>query len=298
MSDWGVSFSASYARYLGIVPQQCLKTALKELGVRRLRLMSYWNLHEKVQGTYDFTDLDWQFKLAEKYGVKVSLAVGLRQPHWPENHWPDWALNLPKAEWQEALLNYIKVVIMRYRNHPSLESWQLENEALLRRFGKKGEFSRDRLVREFRLLKLLDSNHPVIMTTSDSWGVPIRQPRPDMFGISIYRYFYNKGKYRCARRPALFYRCRAWLIKIVTGRPVFIHELQTEPWGRQAIIKISLREQAKTMDANKFQQVTRLAKQSKLTPVYLWGLEWWFWLKVRHNNPVLWHHAHKRLQEE
>ncbi len=50
--------------------------------------MSYWNEHEKTQGTLDFDELDKQFKQIEQAGGVITLALGARQPRWPENHWP------------------------------------------------------------------------------------------------------------------------------------------------------------------------------------------------------------------
>src|SRR5690606_15604402 len=90
---FGVSFSVPYAQYLGLDPKACFDAALNDLGFRRFRLMSYWNRLEPEKDTYDFRELDWQINMAEKYGAEVTLCLGLRQPRWPESHWPDWALN-------------------------------------------------------------------------------------------------------------------------------------------------------------------------------------------------------------
>jgi len=288
MSDLGVSFSLKYAREMGVDPRKCLRSALDELGFTRLRLMSYWDLHEPERGRYDFTDLDWQFALAQKYGARVSLAIGLRQPRWPESHWPPWARQLPDDEWQRALFDYLEAVVNRYKTHPCLESWQLENEALLKSFGTDGDFDRSRLKYEFALVKSLDPAHDVIMTTSDSWGIPWHGPIPDRVGISLYRRFYDRGRYRRSRRPPSFYRLRAGLIRLITGRPVFIHELQAEPWGPQATVRLSLEEQRKTMNAAYIRQAFTFARSTRQLPAYLWGLEWWYWLKTTHHQHDEW----------
>lgn len=290
--EFGVSFSIKYAHEMGVDPKACLKAALKELGVKNLRLMSYWDLHEPRPGIYDFAELDWQFRMADKYGAKVSLAIGLRQPRWPESHWPSW-VNKKNATWQNDLGDYIVAVVNRYKNSPCLESWQLENEALLKTFGLAGNFDRTRLQKEFTLVKTSDKIHPVIMTTSDSWGIPLRRPRPDIYGISIYRRFYDRGKYRQSRRPALLYRFRGILIRLLTGKPVFIHELQSEPWGPTATVGLDLCEQAITMNPDYFLQAIQLAKRTHIMPAYLWGLEWWYWLKTVHNDDRLWRSAKK-----
>ncbi len=262
MHSFGVSFSIKYARELDVNPRACLEAALKDLGARRLRLMSYWDIHEQKQGVHDFGELDWQFDLAKKYGAKVSLAIGLRQPRWPESHWPAWTKDLDATTWQQYLLNYIETTVRRYRNHPSLQSWQLENEALLKSFGLHGNYDRRRLQQELQLVKQTDNMHPVIMTMSDSWGIPVRKPWPDIFGISLYRRFYDRGAYRYSRRPAWFYALRGRLITLLTGRPVFIHELQMEPWGPKATVELSHDEQRQTMNPDYFNQTVAYAAKT------------------------------------
>src|SRR5690606_13866888 len=121
-------------------------------------------------------ELDWQISMAEANDAEVTLCLGLRQPRWPESHWPDWAKGLSDNEWQQALLDFIEALVERYKNRECIVSYQLENEAMLKRFGKNGNFDRKRLKREYRLVKRLDPTRPVIMTTSDSWGIPFFGP--------------------------------------------------------------------------------------------------------------------------
>jgi len=217
-----------------------LTAALKDLGVRRLRLMSYWNEHEKVQGKYDFTELDWQIDMAEKYDAAVTLCIGLRQPRWPESHWPAWAKRMPKEEWNGALYKYITAVVERYKDRKCIVSYQLENEALLKTFGADGDFDRKRLKYEFRLVKKLDPIRPVIMTTSNSWGIPFFGPRPDAYAFSLYRYVYHHGSHHHSSRKPWFYRLRAWAIMLLKWRVCFIHELQAEPWGPGLELRLTI----------------------------------------------------------
>ncbi len=260
--------------------------------------MSYWNRLEPIKGKYNFRELDWQLALADKYGAEVTLCLGLRQPRWPENHWPQWARTLPEEAWQKALAEFITAVIERYKDRPCIVSYQLENEALLRTFGEHGNFDRQRLRRELKLVKQLDPSRPVIMTASDSWGLPLLGPLPDMFGFSVYRYFYDRGRYRRSRRPPGLYRTRARLIQILTHRPVFIHELQAEPWGPKAIPDMPLAEQFKSINLDRVHEMVRFAVQTGLHPIDLWGLEWWYWLKVRHQQPKLWDELRKLYTDE
>ncbi len=298
--ELGASFSLHRCSELGLDKKAVLRAALEDLGLRRFRLMSYWNIHEQRQGEYDFEELDWQLDMIAKYSGKVTLAVGKRQPRWPECHIPDWALALPKEAWYEALYAYLEVVINRYKHHPALHSWQLENEALLKSFGycRDNDYNRTRLRQEAALIKRLDPDHPLIMTLSDSWGLPWRRPRPDQYAMSLYRATANKRKaIKQSIRPALFYRTRAWLIRLIFRRPAFIHELQAEPWTGSGITKASLDEQFLTMNADRLKANVGFAARTGMNPIDLWGLEWWFWLKEVHSQPELWNTV-KQLASE
>lgn len=286
--QYGASFSVPYAQYLGVNPEECLQEAITDLGVKRLRFMSYWNRVEPSRGQYDWRELDWQLELAETHDVEVTLCLGLRQPRWPESHWPDWAKELESEVWQQELLNFITEVVKRYKDKSCIVSYQLENEALLKSFGENGNFDRSRLKKEYKLVKSLDPTRPVIMTTSDSWGIPVFGPRPDRYGFSIYRYFYDKGSYRHASRPALFYRLRALIIRILKWRRVFIHELQAEPWGPRPIPDMSLDEQFESINPARVKEAVRYARNTGLRPIDIWGLEWWYWLKIKHDQTEIW----------
>ena len=135
-SYFGVSFSAKYAEELGVNPREAYLEILDGLGVRHIRLMSYWDRIEPSRGNYHFTELDWQLSEARKRGVKVTLALGVRQPRYPECHYPPWlGENLNREQVQEASLSYVGQVVGRYRDHAAIMSWQPENEALNKGFG-------------------------------------------------------------------------------------------------------------------------------------------------------------------
>ncbi len=297
--ETGVSYSLHRCEELGLNKKEVLAAALEDLGIRRYRLMSYWNIHEQKAGEYNFDELDWQLDLVAKYDGTASLCLGKRQPRWPECHIPDWAAKLSKEEWYHALYKYIEVIVKRYKDHPAVASWQLENEALLREFGYciDQDYNRRRLEIEYQLIKLLDADHPVIMTLSDSWGLPWRRPHPDGYAISLYRTTINKrGNYAFSKRPALFYKIRAGLIYLIRRRPVFIHELQAEPWLAKGIVETTIKEQLQVIGARSIEKNYEFAKKTDLYPVDLWGLEWWYWLKEKHNKPECWEMVRKIIQ--
>lgn len=291
---FGLSFSSKQCRSFKLDEQATLGFLLKKVGFRRFRLMSYWNEHEKTPGNYDFTALDQQIALIKKSSGSVTLCLGARQPRWPESHWPKWALDLPQAERYEALYRFIENVVDRYKNNPTIISWQLENEALNRSFGRNGDFNRTRLRHEYQLVKQRDPSRPVIMSTSNTWGIPIRRPRPDIFGFTLYQTQFENGTYSHSKLPLWWWPLRARIIRLVPGRPCFIHELQAEPWGPKAIWEMPVDEQSKSMGVEQIKTNMRLAKQTKLYPIDLWGGEWWYWRHLQ-GDETIWQTVQREL---
>jgi hypothetical protein len=293
---WGVSFSVKQCRNFVLEPDKVLKWLIG-VGFRRFRLMSYWDEHEPKQGALDFSGLDRQIKMINMAGRKITLCLGVRQPRWPENHWPAWSLKLDRQKRTEAICAYIEAVVLRYKDNPAIESYQLENEALLRSFGENSDIDRSRLRREFNLVKKLDPNRPVIMTTSTSWGIPLRRPIPDRVGFSVYQIIFNnrKSKYTLSFHKPWLDRLRAGLIKTIWRKNSFIHELQLEPWGPRAIWEMSQAEQDKSMSAFQIRKNIRLAASTRLGPIDLWGGEWWYWRMFNEKDSSVWQAVKEEL---
>lgn len=294
-SLFGVSFSIKQCRQFGLEWPAVLEALTVDLNVRRFRLMSYWDGHEPAQGEYDFSQLDAQIAMVAEVGGVVSLCLGARQPRWPENHWPNWAWSLPKAERDVELLRYITTVVKRYRGEATVVSYQLENEALLTDFGERPDTDRSRLLIQFAAVKKLDPKRPVIMTTSTSWGIPVRNPVPDIVGFSYYQMLYRAGRYRRSFHRPWLDRWRATAIKLLHGRPSFIHELQAEPWGPVNIWEMDLHEQQKSMSLPQLKINLAQARKTRLYPIDLWGAEWWYWLKTTQNHPEYWDYLKQEI---
>lgn len=283
---YGVSFSAKQCHSFKIDQNKTLQWLIEEVGLRRFRLMSYWNDIEAHQGTYDFSDLDTQIATIKKAKGKITLCLGARQPRWPENHWPEWAWSMQKDERSMALFTFIRTVVKRYKKETAVISWQLENEALLESFGERSEVDRERLKSEYSLVKKLDPTRPVIVTTSTSWGIPMRKPIPDIVGFSLYNIVYDKNKYRRSLYFPSVFRLRAALIRLIHQKPSFIHELQLEPWGPKAIWEMPIAEQEKSMSAAQIKQNIQSAQKTKLSPIDMWGGEWWYWRHLNGDDTV------------
>ena len=88
--------------------------------------------------------------------------------------------------------------------------------------------------------------------------------------------------------PWWWHSFRAALTEEFSQTETFIHELQAEPWGPEITKLLSSEEQAKTMNADKLEQIVAFAKNTGMKEIYLWGGEWWYWRFVRYNDTQLW----------
>lgn len=295
--DLGVSFIADYATYLGLDAHQTYLAVLNDLHPKQVRLVSYWSDIEPTEGNYNFGELDYEIAQASQHGVKVTLAVGLRQPRWPECHPPSWVdTTQPGDKWEPRLNTFISTVVNRYKRSPALQSYQLENE-FYNTFGECHNFDRSRLTSELALVKQLDPNHPVILTRSDNYvGFAVRKPLPDLVGISVYRRVWDgtvTHRYFQYPYPSWYYAFLAGGEKLLTGKDSVIHELQTEPWppNGQDILHTSLADQNQTFDAKRFKTTVNFAKQTGIRHIDLWGAEYWYYRMQTLHDPSVWNTA-------
>ncbi len=291
--ELGVSFIPDYADSLGVNPEETLD-ALLGIGVKHLRLVNYWSDSERTQGQYDFTQLDWQFEKAEAAHAQVILTVGLRQPRWPECHMPDWAAREPVGQWQPQLMKYMQTVVNRYKNSPSLDKYQLENEYFLKGFGICTDFSRQRLVDEYNLVKKLDPHHKIIVGRSNNaLGFPVGQPTPDEFSISIYKRVWDGNfskRYLEYPQPGWFYGFIAGTQKLLLHRDMVAGELQAEAWppNGKSITDTSLAEQNKSLNAKRLKDRFQYGRATGMQEIYLWGAEYWYYRQHVLKDPSLW----------
>ena len=298
----GATFVPNYARYFDLDPKEVFGEMINDLGLKRFRLVSYWKDMERTPGVYDFEELDWQFAMAEEAGVEISLAIGLRQPRWPECHGPDWAMAKPMSEWSVDLKNFMGVVIDRYKASPSLVEYQLENEFFLSVFGECPDFSRDRLIDEFNFVKARDPDHPVIISRSNNAiGLPLNEPTPDKYAVSIYKRVWDKTltkRYFEYPFPAWFYAGLAGGSQILQDRDLFIHELQTEAWLPEGMsMKTApVEELYKSLSPERLKHRIDYGVATGMRTIDMWGVEWWYHMKTKRGAPELWDTAKVELE--
>lgn len=297
--SWGVNFSLKQTDFLGLDDRETYLAILDDLKAQRVKISVHWDLLEKKDDKFDFSELDWQVAEAEKRNVQVVLAIGMRTPRWPECHIPNWAINMSKEEQQENILEMIDQIVRRYKDSPSLAGWQVENESFLN-FGACPWSDASFLKKEVSFIKEIDNKHPVIITESGELSLWLKSATiGDIVGVTTYKKVWQDqlNFYFTYPLPPVFYERRAEIVRKVFKKDVIGVELQAEPWCQQSIINASLYEQMATLDLNQFYKNVEFAQKTGINTFYFWGAEWWYWMKVKQNHPEFWEAAKTVIQE-
>ncbi|MFA6338684.1 MAG: hypothetical protein WCW87_01315 [Candidatus Paceibacterota bacterium] len=298
-SPWGVDFSQSQAEYFGLDWKETYSAIINDLGAKNIKLHTNWNAVETEKDKYFFDDIDWQIKQAEKNNVKIIFVVGLKTGRWPECHTPSWMSGLSKEEQQVQLLKYVTKVVERYKGSKAIINWQVENEPLFY-FGECPSWyyrSDDFLKAEVALVKSLDPTRKIIISDSGEQSTWFGAAKiGDIVGITMYRNAWTSvtdtfgfGTYSFLN-PVTYMR-KVQIIKKVFDKDVICIELQAEPWTGAPLMESSLEEQAQSMNLKMFKEDVEFAKQTGLSKFYFWGVEWWYWMKTKHNQPEIWNEA-------
>jgi len=266
------------------------------LNVKHLKVAAHWDQIEPEDDNFYFDDLDWQINEAKKRGAKILLVIGMKTTRWPECHIPGWAINLNKKDQQKEILEMLEKIVLRYKNESIIWAWQVENEPFFP-FGVCPWVDRGFVKKEVKLVKELDSQkRPVVMTDSGEGSFWIQSALiGDIVGTTMYRkvWFRQIGIYVHYPFPPVFYWRKAQIIKKIFGKKVICVELQAEPFGPKLLYDSPLKEQEKTMNLAQFRKNIKYATQTGLDTFYLWGAEWWYWMKEKQNRPEIWQEAKK-----
>lgn len=281
---YGVTFSPRYAKYLNLDWQKLYIQILDELQVRNLRIPTYWDILEKEEGKNNFSEVDFMLNQAEKRRARAILVVGVRQPRWPECHVPAWAKKLTVLERREKILQFIKKVVERYKEHPAVWAWQIENEPLFPFFGENCDSPDGNFLRfEVNLIKELDKR-PIIITDSGElgfWILPMQLST--IFGTTVYRTTFDPILgYKTYPVLPYLYNVKSFLVRNLFARSnnkTIISELQTEPWlSMKDLEEGTPLRQAELFSLDKFKAHIQYAKQTGFDEIYLWGVEWWYFM--------------------
>lgn len=291
---WGVTFSELMAEDLKLDPDETLRAIIKDLKPGGIRLVAYWNRIEPQRGQYNFKSLDSQMLIASKANVDVILAIGQRVPRWPECHIPKWA----KPE--KDLIPYVRNVVKRYRGYKNILYWQVENEPFLR-FGECKRANKKLIEAEIANVQRLDPGRKILLTDGGEFGDWYRAAkRGSIFGTTLYRKVFNKylGQFTYPITPEI-YPFKRDIIKFLTKKPdqnFIIIELGTEPWGDKQIVEMTLNEQLQNFSVRDFMCNIDYALKSRFDTYYLWGAEWWYYLKKVKGIKGYWKYAAEVFQ--
>lgn len=292
---FGVNFSQKHIQNFGLDWKKAYTELLSDLNVKDIKLITFWDLIEKKENEFNFEDLDWQIEQAEMKNAKIILVIGMKTGSWPECHIPDWVESLNKQEQQQRILSLIETIVLRYKQSPAITIWMVENEPLFP-FGECPWIDKNFLRQEVEFVKSLDSTRPIMISDSGEWSFWIEAARlGDIVGTTMYRKAWLKeiNAYMSYPFPPVFYWRKAEIIKKLFNKDVISVELQAEPWCPDRIYECSFEEQNKTMNLERFNKNIEFAKNTGLDKFYLWGAEWWFWLKEKHGNIEIWEQARK-----
>jgi len=290
--ELGVTFSDSYARDLGLNWKETFIAMLDDLRIKKIRIPVYWSNVEKEEGKFDFADLDWQLQEAAKRNAEIVLVVGQKVPRWPECFIPSWAA-VSDQKRKEALVKFVGAVVEKYKNEKVIKYWQVENEPFLG-FGICPAIDPSLVDREIYQVRSVDSTRKIIVTDSGELSLWLQAAkRADVFGTTMYLDIWSKkfGYYEYPIGPRFFW-AKKWLIKnFAQQEKAIVIELQAEPWLAGWVLSFPVEEQLQHMNAKMLEENVSFAKKAGFSEVYLWGIEWWFWMKEKQNQKELWDQA-------
>jgi hypothetical protein len=288
---WGVNFSAKHTRNLGLDWKEVYTALLDDLKIRHIKLAAHWDYIEPKQESFDWADTDWQFAEAEKRGAKLVPVIGMKTPRWPECHIPEWAKGFDKGSLQFRSMHYVEEFVKRYKDSPAIEYWQVENEPFFG-FGDCPFLPGDELLaKEVAIVRRLDPDHKIMITDTGEFSFWVEAAKAgDIVGHTLYRkvWFKQLGVYWTYPIPPVFYSRKAALIRNFMGKQVIDAELQAEPWGPTLYYDLPIEEQMKTMPIEQLRANIDFAKRTGMRQAFFWGDEWWYWMKVKHNDPSYW----------
>ena len=294
---WGVNFSQKHSEKLGLDWQENYLALIQDLNVKYFKIPVHWDLIEPEKDEWFFDNLNWQIEIAERKQAKILLVIGMKTPRWPECHVPTWANGLSRQEQEQRILKMLEKVVLHFRDSEVIYAWQVENEP----FFSFGEcpwlHSRKFLEQEVSLVKNLDyKNRPVIISDTGEWSFWFRAAKiGDIVGTTMYRkvWFSQMNLYFTYPITPMFYWRRSQLVDWLYNKEVACVELQAEPWSPTLLYDSLIQEQEKTMNLEKFNQNISYAKRTGFSTFYLWGSEWWYWMKTKQNRPEIWQQAGK-----
>jgi len=286
--DYGCTFSPRQLIQLGLDPIKSLQT-ICAWPIRYVRVGCYWDETQPSPGKYNLEEIKSYLKIIKQSGKKVVLVVGMKSPRWPEFYIPEWAKSFDENTLQTQTLNFIKKVVNELKENTVISHWQIENEPFDESGPENRKINDSFIEQEISLVRSLDDltkqPRPCMITI---WGNDTisrktlsknaQNSSADIIGLDVY---YKQYSFSIMGKD--FYRgpkftndqIKNLISKI--DRPLWIAELQAEPWEENE--QLYQADNPQSMSVSKLRK--NLNKVSKLDPevILFWGVEYWLWRK-------------------
>lgn len=289
----GTTYSHRQSAYLRLDPDQAF-SAILDLGFNFIRIGCYWDEIEKRRGVYDFTAIERLLKQCEAKKQSVIVTIGMKAPRWPEYYFPDWLDDKTPVGGSPYLFAFIKKCIEVLGSYRCITHWQVENEPLDPSGPGNLRIPLSLLQEETTLVRNIDSR-PVIINL---WGNEIKKRNQlphatrlaDIVGLDIY---YKVPVFASLYRGPQESDQHFATIVTNSEKPLWITELQAEPWERKA-----LDPQKDTPSMNEHLLRENFKRVSAFNPeaIFFWGSEYWLQQKQR-GDTRLYEAVHRILAE-
>ena len=195
---------------------------------------------------------------------------------------------MERDEYNESLLAYVGATVERFKRDTAVKRFQIENESFFP-FGECPKVDPVLVQAEIDLARSL-TDKPIQQTTSGEQAVWMNRAIPaDILGVSLYRRVSDKkGEWLFPHTPGVYDVQRR--LALLFSDQIIISELQAEPWGLGEYVYPTpedLDQAYEKFDVEEFTDNLDFARRTGVDEVYLWGLEWWYFLKM-HDETRLW----------
>ncbi len=297
----GASFLHRHKTFNKIKVEDSIKQ-FSELGLTWIRIGCYWSDIEKVEGTFDFSEIEYLIKCCQRYNLKILLIVGMKAPDWPEYYIPDWLteksrflplhkINDGDEQLAKSVLKFVEKSVTTFRDNPVIKVWQIENEPFDPSGGRGWKISCELLEREIELVKESDpqrkilvniwaneltlrGNYKTAMNIADIVGMDIYPKIPPPFFKLFKKYI---GPLDSTKRITN-------IIKEInnSGKKMWITELQASPWEPSDDLFNS--ENPPSFNVQQFAKNFEIARHLDPEVLFLWGFEYWIYRKALGDN--------------
>ncbi len=279
---WGTTFSHKKAAALKLDPFSTF-IQIVNLNFDYIRLGCYWDDIEPQKGIYNLSIIQSYLDYCELHHQQVILTIGRKAPHWPEFYFPEWTKTINASEVRESVYSLTEKVVQTCRKYTCITHWQIENEPLDPSGPDQLIIPLEELQHQASIVRRLDKTKKIIITV---WGNDVLHlkliqhiiPLCDIIGLDLYYKQFvanvlSKSFYTGPRQSdkELLLNKKLW------NKPVWITELQAEPW--EANNKLYQAANPKSINAILLEQNVDKAMLVHPETILLWGSEYWFWKK-------------------